>query len=154
MEYYSTSREPPTRLVSRKCIFEFSKLVFSPLLLVGLNKPILTAVYFKVVYKRSYKIFFEISFHMLCLVLDPRESIDIKISWKFGFLPGHFVSFNLNIRHHKKYLNSKVYSRFLKYILSILLNNMVPELQIKTNEMTRQKSEFSTDFYINRFPWV
>ena len=27
---------------------------------------------------------------------------------------------------------------------------MVPDIQIKTNEMTRQKSEVSTDFYINR----
>ena len=59
-------------------------------------------------HKRSYKNFFGISFHMLRWVLDPRESIDIKITWKFGFLPGHFVSFNLNIRHHKKYINSKV----------------------------------------------
>ena len=34
---------------------------------------------------------------MLRWVLDPRESIDIKITWKFGFLPGHFRSFNFNI---------------------------------------------------------
>ena len=31
---------------------------------------------------------------------------------------------------------------------------MVPDIQIKTNEMTRQKSEFSSDFYINRFSRV
>ena len=104
--------------------------------------------------KESYKFFFEISFHVLHWVLDPKESIDIKISWKFGFLPGHLVSFNLNIRHHKTYTNSIIYCGFLKYILSVLLNNMVPDIQIKTNEMTRQKSEFSSDFYINRFSRV
>ena len=31
---------------------------------------------------------------------------------------------------------------------------MVPDIQIKTNEMTRQKFEFSSDFYINRFSGV
>ena len=44
--------------------------------------------------------FFGISFHMLRLVLDPKESADVRISWKLEFLPGHFSILNLIIRHH------------------------------------------------------
>ena len=62
-------------------------------------------------------IFFGISFHMSRWVLDPEESIDIKITWKFGFLPGHFVSFNFIILFNRI---ASIYFKKRQYIFEFV----------------------------------